>query len=474
MELNTSISKLALQTVRTFIHADSYLAAYPVGTKGIIHMLVLRPNEPWVHLDVQLENPLSTDGVLTPLFDNREFARIAFETIFKRTDIRHISRVISISGMMSNETVTISAVRWNSPPPFSSQEEALLKAVTRSFSNSVSLLTGDGVIDEYGSTADYANLFEDYSINSSPLMLKVCELFGRAKSSTANILIQGEAGTGKQWMAQVIHKQGPYCLEPFIVINCDSMKHDDIERHLCDLGKIKTTGDSSTHALRTIRTLYLSDINALPSRLQVLLYERLLHQQSVDPLSASRDHLPVRVIASSRIDIRTLVAKGEFREDLFYLVNVIPIYLPPLRKRKDDLPGLISYFITLLSKRYRKEISGIDGRCLTAMLRYRWPGNLLELEAVLARAIVLAHNPILDIETLPDEIAHEAQKNQKGEILKTAGDLSLAQIERKIVLEALKECHGNQSAAARLLKISRDNLRYRLKKYTIRKDEYLD
>ncbi|NOY05077.1 MAG: sigma-54-dependent Fis family transcriptional regulator [Chlorobi bacterium] len=473
MDLYTSISKEALETVHTCIEANSYLAAYPVGTNRLIHVLVFRPNEPWMHLDVQIEQPPSADETPSSLFDNREFSKIAFETIFKRTDIRHITQVISVSSALSREDVTISAIRWDSDPPFSSLEQKLLRAIAESFSNAVSLLTGGKSIHGHHSEIEYENLFEDYSINSSPPMLKVCELFNKAKSSTANILIQGEAGTGKQWMARAIHRRGPYGLEPFTVINCDLMRHGDIEHQFRALGKDSEHRDASSYVHRKINTLYLKEINALPIKLQALLYEVLLHQQRVDALSDSRDHLPVRIIASSNADVPALVSRGEFREDLYYLINIIPIHLPPLRKRKDDLPGLIGYFITMLSKRYDKEVTGIDGKCLTAMLRYRWPGNLLELETVIARAIVLAHNPILGVETLPDEIAHEAQKNQKGEILKSAGDLSLAQIERKIVLEALKECQGNQSAAARRLKISRDNLRYRIKKYEIRKEEYL-
>jgi len=473
MELNTSISKQVLETVHAYIQADSYLAVFPAEKGGLMHVLVLRPDGSWNHVDVQLEHGYSDDRSSTSLLENGEFVKIVFATLFSRTDVNHITEILVGIDGSSNTAAAISAVRLDSDPLFSSQEVTLLKAIAEGFSRSISLLSGNNLADEHGLIADYDKLFEDYSINSSPPMLNVYELFQKAKTSTANILIQGESGTGKQWMAQAIHRRGPYCLEPFTAISCDSMSRDDIERLIRALGKSENQDDGS-YVSRKARTLYLKEIQALPPRLQALLCEILQHQQDVQPLSNSRDVLPARIIASSRVDIYSLVSKGAFREDLFYLINVIPIHLPPLRKRKDDLTGLIGCFLPLLGKRYNKKVSGIDGKCLTAMLKYRWPGNLLELEAVLARAIVLTHNPVLSIETLPEEIAHESHKRQKGEILKATGELSLAQIERKIVLEALQECRGNQSAAARLLKISRDNLRYRIKKYVIRKEEYLD
>jgi transcriptional regulator with PAS, ATPase and Fis domain len=320
-------------------------------------------------------------------------------------------------------------------------------------------------------------------IGESAIMRKVFNLIQRVAPSDATVLISGESGTGKELVARAIHKGSSHADGPFIPVNCGAIPENLIESELFGYKKGAFTGADSDHSglFRQAEggTIFLDEIGELPLQMQTKLL-RTIQQRSVRPVGGDRDiPVNVRIVAATNKTLKKEIERGNFREDLFYRLNVININLPPLRDRKEDLPLLINATLKRLSK--GKFVPVIPPATMQLLLNYNYPGNVRELENVLERAFVLGGEVILP-EHLPDNVRHPqaAELHEHGmntQILIDENievpvnlDQLLAGIERRYLEVALLKTEGARKRAAELLGMNFRSFRYRLQKFGISDD----
>jgi two-component system, NtrC family, response regulator PilR len=324
---------------------------------------------------------------------------------------------------------------------------------------------------ELGERYSFAGL-----IGKSKPMQKVYELIEKVAASNVNVLITGESGTGKELVARAIHYQGKRSGRPFVTVNCGAIPENLLESELFGHEKGSFTG--ATQQKRGLfevadgGTLFLDEIGELPQAMQVKLL-RVLQEREIRRVGGTRD-LPVdvRLVAATNKNLAREVAAGRFREDLFYRLNVIPLELPALRERRQDIPLLIEYFY---GKQTGQGKVAISEGAMRRLLDYAWPGNIRELENVIERCVVLGHGRELSEESLPDYLR---PGNRPEEVALTALpetgldlDAYLGGIERDILVKALERCGGVRKKAAELLGISFRSIRYRLAKFDIAPDD---
>jgi transcriptional regulator with PAS, ATPase and Fis domain len=287
-------------------------------------------------------------------------------------------------------------------------------------------------------------------------------------------MITGESGTGKELVARAIHQESPRRNGPFLSVNCGAIPEGLMESEL--FGHLK---GSFTGAVANKRglfeeaeggTLFLDEITEIPSSIQVKLL-RAIQEKEIRHVGDTKDlTVDVRVIAASNKEIEKAVADGILRQDLFYRLNVIPIQLPPLRERREDIPLLIAHFIQKFALNFGKEIRGISPEALEILERYHWPGNIRELENVIERAIVLGAGEILTAEALPATLRRQ-QPTREMEIEIPAEGLNLEttldQIESALLQRALERTGGVQTRAADLLQMTFRQFRYKLQKHRL-------
>ena len=309
-------------------------------------------------------------------------------------------------------------------------------------------------------------------IGNSPAMSQVLETICTVAASDATVLIRGESGTGKELVARAIHRLSPRAGRPLVKVNCAAIPEALLEDELFGHERGAFTG---AHAQRKGRfelahggTIFLDEIAEMSPALQAKLL-RVLQEREFERVGGSDTILvDVRVIASTNRDIEKAVREGNFREDLYYRVNVVPIHLPPLRERREDIPVLANHFLQRYAARNRKPIKALSRRALDKLIAYNWPGNVRELENCIERACVLATGEVLDADdlVLNPQLAgsdHDAIASQLiGE------DFSLEGFERELIEASLRKTGGNQSRAAQLLGLSRRTLQYRIEKYGIK------
>ena len=311
-----------------------------------------------------------------------------------------------------------------------------------------------------------------------------------AVSEAATILIQGESGTGKDLIAKAIHYQSRRQEKSFVAINCSAIPETLMEAELFghERGAF-TDAKAMKKGLFEIAdggTLFLDEIGELSPFLQAKLL-RVLEDQVIRRVGGVRDiQVDVRVIAASNRDLERAVREGQFRRDLYYRLAIISIYLPPLRERKEDILPLVDFFVGFYNRKFRKSIRGISDATRRLLLSYRWPGNVRELRNAVERAMILEEEQILWPEGLPFSVTDQGAGvtsfehastpdsppvSQNGRRLPPLsipeGGTSLEEMEREMVTLALRQAHGNQTHAARLLDISRDALRYKMKKFNL-------
>jgi PAS domain S-box-containing protein len=302
-------------------------------------------------------------------------------------------------------------------------------------------------------------------IGSAPAMRKVFQLIERAAHSDSPIIIFGESGTGKELVARAIHEQGRRKNGPYVQLNCAALNTDLLESELFGHIKGAFTG-AYRHRMGRFEAahggdLFLDEIGDIPLSVQVKLL-RVLETQQFERVG---DHHPinvdVRVISATNKNLPEMIARKQFREDLFFRINVIPIYLPPLRERREDIPILVSSFIQRLQRITGKGISGLTPNALRLFMDYSWPGNVRELKSALEYAFVIAESGMVDIEHLPpqlgqgDAAAAEGMRPANGSAEKTR------------LVEALRRANGNQTRAARLLGVNRVTVWNRMRKYGV-------
>lgn len=314
--------------------------------------------------------------------------------------------------------------------------------------------------------------FEGVSvIGRSAAMRSVVDLIGKvAASENTTVLVRGESGVGKEVVAQAIHAQSARSEAPFLEINCTALPETLLESELFGHERGAFT-DARERKLGLLEladrgTVLLDEIGDLPPGAQAKLL-RFLETRTFKRVGGVRDvSVDVRVIASTNKDLEAAVRDGSFRRDLFYRLNVVPIVIPPLRERADDVEPLTVYFLEQMTASIRRPARTISKAALGMLARYAWPGNVRELRNVIERATILEQGSEILPEHLPDELrlGSSALDLEPGYTL-PAGGIDLEQLERDLIRQALSQAAGNKTRAASLLGMTRDTLRYRLEKY---------
>ncbi|MDA8415296.1 MAG: sigma-54 dependent transcriptional regulator [Desulfobacteraceae bacterium] len=321
--------------------------------------------------------------------------------------------------------------------------------------------------DELADRTDFRTL-----VGSSAAMEKVFGIVRKVADTEASVLITGESGTGKELIARSIHAGSGRAAGPFVAINCASIPRDLLESELFGHVKGAFTGaikdKSGRFALADGGTLFLDEVGELPLELQPKLL-RALQERTIEAVGGTRElKLDVRVVAATNLDIEKAIAEGAFREDLYYRLAVIPIHLPPLRQRRDDIPLLLRHFCI----KHGADSVIFDKQCLATLSAYAWPGNVRELENTVERLLILRNGTTITCDDLPDKIRNNSAvpgtaAHPGGVINLPEEGYSLEQLEREIVVQALERNGWNQTAAARFLRIPRHTLIYRMEKYEI-------
>ena len=303
-------------------------------------------------------------------------------------------------------------------------------------------------------------------IGQSPKMISLLKRVERIAASNASVLIEGESGTGKEVIARVIHKGSQRADKPFIAVNCAAIPKELIESELFGHLKGSFTGAvkdrTGKFALADGGTLFLDEIGELPIDLQPKLL-RALQEQEIEPVGGKQEKIDVRIVAATNRNLEDAMGHGTFREDLYYRLAVVPLTLPPLRERIEDIPLLLEHFLKNLHA--DPKISFSD-RVIDRFKDYPWPGNVRELANTIEQMLILKQGNILDIEDLPPRVGRAVERQNNVLNIPEEG-YSLEELEKNAVEIALKRCHGNKAKAADFLKIPRHTLAYRIEKYKI-------
>jgi transcriptional regulator with GAF, ATPase, and Fis domain len=305
-------------------------------------------------------------------------------------------------------------------------------------------------------------------IGQSPALAEVLQLCQRVAPSNATVLLLGETGTGKELTARHIHELSPRQKKPFIGINCAALTETLLESELFGHEKGAFTGAIARKIgrfeLAEGGTLFLDEIGDVSPATQVKLLRVLQEREIVRVGGTATIACDVRVIAATNRDLPAAIAAGDFREDLYYRLNVFPIHLPPLRERREDIPVLVEHFVQLAAQQLRTTPPQVSSEAAALLAAHRWPGNRRELQNVVERMVLMCDGGELLPMHLPREIAGSMR-----EVLEAQPTSGLRGYERAMIVQALAEHGWNQTRAAEALNISRDNLRYRIKKYKITK-----
>jgi len=294
-----------------------------------------------------------------------------------------------------------------------------------------------------------------------------------AQSDATTVLLQGESGSGKDLVARAIHYQSTRTSKPYMEVNCTSLPETLIESELFGHEKGAFTDAKAMKKglfeLADGGTVLLDEIGDMPLNTQAKLL-RVIENKAFKRLGGVKDIVVnVRIIAATNKDLREASAKGAFREDLYYRLKVFPIFLPSLVDRKEDIPLLVQYFIQQFNREFKKNVKGVSPETLKMLMDYHWPGNVRELKNVIERAIILESDEMILPEHLPPEIIspEESLHGNEDAIRLPKKGVSLNDLEKDLIKQALVAARGNQVRAAKLLGLSRDTLRYRMKKYDL-------
>jgi transcriptional regulator with PAS, ATPase and Fis domain len=315
-------------------------------------------------------------------------------------------------------------------------------------------------------------------------MLEIFETIRKTAESTSTVLVTGESGTGKELVALAIHHESPRRAGPFVSVNCGAIPEGLMESELFGHLKGAFTGAVANAPglfwAADGGTLFLDEITEVATSVQVKLL-RAIQQRQVRRVGDTRDlKVDVRLVAASNRDVTRAVADGLLREDLFYRLNVIPIHLPPLRERKEDVPLLVVHFVEKIGRATGKAVRGVAPDALALLEGYHWPGNVRELENVIERAIVLGSGETITREALPANLARPREAPEGAPEVPGDGlnlEATLDRLERRYIQQALQRTGGNQTRAASLLGLSFRQLRYKVRKHGLQTDQglqYLD
>lgn len=311
-------------------------------------------------------------------------------------------------------------------------------------------------------------------VAGSPAMRKALSVAGKVAQHASPVLLTGASGTGKELVARLIHRESPRRDRPFVPVNCGGIPDQLLESEF--FGHVKgafTGADRDKEGLFAAAdggTLFLDEVGELPAPLQVKLL-RALQEGEVRRVGATEARtVDVRIVSATNLDLEEAVESGDFREDLYYRLAVVPIHLPRLRDRPEEIPELVRHILDRQSRRMRVEVEGVEPEAMEVLLEYPWPGNIRELENVLERALVLTEGPRIALDDLPESVrvpspATPLPTSVSGE------DLSVkrhgARLEKHLIELALDRTGGNKTRAAELLELSPRALRYKIQEYGV-------
>jgi len=310
-------------------------------------------------------------------------------------------------------------------------------------------------------------------LGRSDALLEVLDMAERAAHSNSTVLIRGETGTGKELLARAIHFNSSRRDNPLVTINCGAIPKELLESELFGHKRGAFTGAVADKKgrieLADGGTLFLDEIAEMSPDLQVKLL-RLVQEGEIEKVGSEvKAKVNVRIIAATHRELQAMIEDGTFREDLYYRLAVIPLVMPPLRERSEDIPDLIQNFFRKSQKKNERPDLGMSPALLPYFSRYRWPGNVRELENVVERIVVLARGSDITVDDLPPFLRLEKAGIDALEIELPPQGISLEAIEKELLLKALHKCDWNQTHAARYLDISRKTLIYRIEKHGIQK-----
>ena len=319
--------------------------------------------------------------------------------------------------------------------------------------------------------SDFFEEREDFDpgfIGSTPSVEEIFRTVGKIAPTDSTILITGETGVGKELIARAIHLGSPRKGGPFIKVHCAAIPETLVESELFGFEKGAFTGAVSPKPgrfeLADGGTLFLDEVGEIPLQVQVKLLTALQDRAFERVGGVKTRNIDIRIVAATNRDLQTMVGEGSFRADLYYRLNVVPISIPPLRERKDDIPLQAKHFLEKFALRYGKTIESIPNEIITAFLAYRWPGNTRELENVVERLVLLSEDGIFDHINLPPEIRPD-RSDEPAEDFKGRVEDAASATERLLIKEALEKSGGNRTQAAETLGISRRTLYKKMKNY---------
>ena len=304
----------------------------------------------------------------------------------------------------------------------------------------------------------------DNIIGSSKAMQEIFATIERVAPTQATVLLAGESGTGKDLIARAIHYHSPRRERPFVKINCTAIPENLMESELFGYDRGAFTGANSSKPGKFEQadsgTVFLDEIGDVPANVQVKLL-RILQEREFERLGSNKTRqIDVRVIAATNVDLRAALENGEFREDLYYRLNVVPVEMPPLRQRKEDIPSLAAHFLEKYAPQFGSGVTSISGDALAVLTEHHWPGNVRELENVIERSLVLSSGERLQA---PDiRMDRNPTRSEAGGDPFLPEGMTLQEHEQDLIRKALEKANGNKSQAARLLGLTRNALRYRL------------
>jgi DNA-binding NtrC family response regulator len=302
-------------------------------------------------------------------------------------------------------------------------------------------------------------------IARSEAMQEVLELAARVAPIDTTVLVYGESGTGKEFIVRMIHEQGPRAAAPFVSINCAALTETLLESELFGHVRGAFTGASRDKAglfeVAGTGTIFLDEVGEVAPTIQAKLL-RALQEREIRRVGAERTiKISARVVAATNRDLKDAVARGTFREDLYFRLAAFIITVPPLRERRDDIPALVHEFVRRSATRLKKDVKNVSAEAMTALINYEWPGNVRELEHAVERAAILAHGTTIGLRELPPDVS----QRKKG--APTGDPLNLRSQERELIRRALDRYKGNRRRAAAALNISTVTLWRKMKEYDL-------
>jgi DNA-binding NtrC family response regulator len=309
----------------------------------------------------------------------------------------------------------------------------------------------------------------DEIIGGSPNMKAVYDLISRAAPSRSTVLVQGESGTGKELVARALHRHSARADRAFITVNSGNLPPDLLESNLFGHVKGAFTGavypKKGLFELADKGTIFFDEIGNIPLDTQAKLLRVIQEREFMRLGGVEMIKVDVRIIAATNVSLREMMREDRFREDLFYRLNVITVQLPSLRERKEDIPLLVHHFLDKYGAESRKAGLILTPEAMDRLASYDWPGNVRELENVLGHASMMTMGDTIDIQDLPAYMNPSSEAAKESSALEQGGTLD--EQERILIIRALEAAGGNQSQAARALRIGRDALRYKLKKHNL-------